>query len=131
MLTEYMMWASGQAPLASSLSWELYCPPGMQPPAPSVYLNHILRFSINEQHRHLGSCVQEIQGPPFPFTPPPSSQVIHHGFLCILHPRSLSYHFSSPPLTPHNAWPWPSLYSWGHHMTTLLPAPLSSLSRIY
>ena len=38
--------------------------------------------------------------PPFPLPPPPSSQVIHHGFLRILHPRSLSYRLSSPLIMP-------------------------------
>ena len=92
-------------------------------PTPSVYLNHLLQLSINEQHCHLGSCVQGIWGPLFRLPPPPSSQVIHHGFLCILHLRSLSYRLSSPPTPPAPIMPGPGLPC-VHGATTWLPCSL-------
>lgn len=113
-----MMWASGQAPLASSLSWELYCPPGMQPLPPSVYLNHILRFSINEQHRHLGSCVQGIQGPPFAFTPHPplKSSIMDSCAFYIPGPSLTTFLLHpSPPIMPGPGLPCV------HGATTCLP----------
>lgn len=98
-------------------------------PTPSVYLNHLLQLSINEQHRHLGSCVQGIRGPLFPshHHPPLKSSIMDSCAFYIPGPSLIAF-LLHHPLTPHNAWPWPSLCSWGHHMAPLLPAPLSSLS---
>lgn len=67
-------------------------------PTPSVYLNHLLQLSINEQHRHLGSCVQGFEAP---FSPPTTTLLSSHPSWIPAHSTSqvplLSPFFSTTP----------------------------------
>ena len=91
MFTEHMRQASGQAPLASSLSWELYCTPGMQPyplslPKPPSPTFHKWTALSSRQ-----LCARDLRPP---FSPPTTT-------LLSSHPSWIPVHSTSQvPLLP-------------------------------